>query len=94
MFFFLPTNRCIGQVGHCFLDICQHSQQLSLLLCCFISPLRTPASWYSFRKTHIHLTVSTFLGIDAILCLLDVCKALENPTSTGRGLRYVTQHSI
>ena len=31
-------------------------------------------------ERHIHLTVSPLLGIEAILGLLDVCKALENPT--------------
>ena len=70
-----------------------NSQKLSLSLCYFISPLRTFVHWY-FQKRHIHLTVSTFLGIEAILCLLDVCKALENPTSTGKGLVHIIQHSI
>ena len=45
-------------------------------------------------ERHIHLTVSTLLGIEAILCLLDVCKALENLTSTGKGLVHIIQHSI
>lgn len=83
MWSFYFQSQCAEQVGHCSLEICQHSQQLSPSLCWFISPLRTLLSWHSFRKTYIHLTVSMPLGIEAILCLLDVCKALENPTSTG-----------
>lgn len=83
--FYSKKNHCVGQVGHCFVDICQHSKQLSLSICCFISPLRTLVSWHSFKKTHIHLTVSTLLGIEAILCLLDVCKASENPASLAEG---------
>jgi hypothetical protein len=41
---------------------------------------------------HIHLTVSALLGIEAIVCLLDVCNALENLMSFGRRLSHVTQH--
>lgn len=93
-YFQKKKNHWLRQVGHCFLDICQQSQQLSLSLCCFISPLRTFVHWHSSRKTHIHLTVSTFLGIEVILCLLDVCKALEIPVSTGRSLRHNIQHSV
>lgn len=76
-------------MGHCFREICQQSQQVSLALCRPISPLRTLVSWHSFRKTHIHHAVSTLLGTEAILRLPDVCKALENPKLTGRELRHV-----
>lgn len=94
LLFFFSFWRLFGQVNHYFLEICQQRLQLSLVVHCFISTLRALESWHSLRNTHIHLTVTALLGTEAILYLLDVCKALENPMSFGRGLRHVPQHSI
>ena len=75
---FLPKNHYVRQVGLWFLKICQQSETESITMLLYLPTKNICALVLSER--HIHLTVSTLLGIEAILCLLDVCKALENPT--------------